>query len=143
MANKHGLKFTEPSRTKQNERDRCDIRNIIKRYKTTGKLPLSAHAQNGPMFGEFHNLPTYHEMSNIIIEARAKFMSLPSALRKDFDNDPGEMIAFLQNPENKEEAIRMGLMVPPPRKKPDVTDQLNDIKEALTPPKEPQKEPKK
>lgn len=132
---KHALKFDQPSRTKQNERDRCDIRNIIRRYQQTGQLPLSVHAKNGPMFGEFHELPTYHEMSNIILEARAKFMSLPSALRKDFDNDPGKLIEYLQNPENDEEAVKLGLKVPPPRKKPAVPLTVDDIKKALEPTK--------
>jgi hypothetical protein len=37
-------------------------------------------------------------------------MALPADLRARFSNNPEELINFLDNPENKDEAIRLGLL---------------------------------
>ena len=37
-------------------------------------------------------------------------MDLPAKIRQRFNNNPAELIAFLQNSDNIEEAVELGLM---------------------------------
>lgn len=43
-------------------------------------------------------------------EAANRFMGLPHKLRKRFHNSPKELWDFLQDPENADEAVRLGLL---------------------------------
>jgi phage internal scaffolding protein len=45
-----------------------------------------------------------------IMEAQNRFMELPAKVRKEFDNDPGAFLAFLENPNNYDRAIELGLI---------------------------------
>lgn len=101
-----------PSLTQQQFKEEADINNIIASYNTTGLLtnPLVASARQ-PMFGDFSNLPEdYMQVQNQLLEAQANFMDLPAKIRQRFNNNPAELIAFLQNPDNFDEAVELGLM---------------------------------
>ena len=37
-------------------------------------------------------------------------MSIPSDIRKQFDNNPGKFYEFVSNPDNKDELIKMGFI---------------------------------
>jgi phage internal scaffolding protein len=50
---------------------------------------------------------------NQVIAAEDEFMRLPADLRARFENDPAQLIEFLENLENKDEAIKLGLVNPP------------------------------
>jgi hypothetical protein len=43
------------------------------------------------------------------------FMSLPAKIRSRFQNDPGAFLDFVQNPENRDEMIELGLAKAQPR----------------------------
>ena len=47
-------------------------------------------------------------MNQIIAEQEA-FNSLPSDIRKKFDNDPAEFLEFVSDEKNNDEMIQMGL----------------------------------
>jgi phage internal scaffolding protein len=99
---------TEPSLTKQSFKDACDINNILKKYVRNGVNPfvITQSAQ----FGDYTDLPTYQESLNLVTDAQESFDSLPASLRKRFDNDPGLLMDFLSHPENRAEAINLGLI---------------------------------
>ena len=40
-------------------------------------------------------------------------MTLPADLRKRFSNDPGQLLSFLENEDNRAEAIKLGLVNAP------------------------------
>jgi len=40
-------------------------------------------------------------------------MTIPSDIRKKFDNDPGKFYEFVSNPDNKEELKQMGFIETP------------------------------
>jgi phage internal scaffolding protein len=40
-------------------------------------------------------------------------MALPAQIRSRFDNDPAKLIDFLENEQNHDEAIKLGLVNPP------------------------------
>lgn len=101
-----------PSLAQQQFKEEADINNIIASYNTTGLLtnPLVASARQ-PMFGDFSNLPQdYMQVQNQLLQAQADFMDLPAKIRQRFNNSPAELISFLQNPNNFDEAVELGLM---------------------------------
>lgn len=105
------VRFSKPSMTEQHHLNDVNINSIISRYNRTGVLgdPFRAYAPG--VFGDFSEVKDFHGLNNEIVEAKEKFMDLPSALRKRFNNDPLELIDFLQDSRNDEEAIKLGLKV--------------------------------
>jgi phage internal scaffolding protein len=100
------VQCNDKSRTKQAMKDECDVNLIVKNFSRTG---LIEHRNNHRGdYGEFSQID-FHEAMNTVIKAEAMFMELPAKTRKEFLNDPGEFLAFVQNPENKDKLIEMGL----------------------------------
>lgn len=69
-----------------------------------------------------------------ITKAQETFESLPSALRKKFDNNPAQYLDFVQNPENIEELYSMGLAQRPPKEEPVQVVVTNPPTDPETPP---------
>lgn len=103
-------KIEGPTKTQQNFKKECDINNILKKYRKTGLLEhVNQYA------GKYEDLsePTdYQTALNIVISAQASFDSLPSDLRRKFDNDPGKFLDFATNPDNYESMKDLGLTKP-------------------------------
>lgn len=99
------------SRTQQHMKDECDINKIMARVRRGSAI---THINNRvPMYGDFTKMPSYKDALNVVINARNAFMALPALVRERFHNDPHELISFVQDPSNKDEAIRLGLVNPP------------------------------
>jgi len=105
-----GLRCEDATRTQQHFKDETDINNILRMFNITGQLPKKALT---PQYGDFTGIGDYHGALNAVIAAEGEFMTLPAALRARFDNDPQELIEFLNNPENKDEALALGLVKKP------------------------------
>lgn len=104
------LHFTRPDRAKQSFKDECDINLIMKRYEQTGQID---HLANRPIvYGDVPALD-FQQAMGLVVEAREQFGLLPAAVRDRFGNDPAQLMAFLENPANKEEGIRLGLLKAP------------------------------
>lgn len=103
-----GIIFTEPTMAQQHFKDECDVNTILRNYETTGLL---THVANGtPSYGDFSSVLEFQQAQNILIEAQDAFEALPASLRKRFDNDPAVMLEFIENPDNREEAEKLGLL---------------------------------
>lgn len=103
-----GITFDEPSMAQQHFKDECDVNNILRKYELTG---LVTHVANGtPSYGDFSSVLEFQQAQNILIEAQDAFEALPASLRKRFDNDPAVMLEFIENPDNREEAEKLGLV---------------------------------
>ena len=105
-----GLTFTDPSHTQQHFRDECDINEILMRYSKTGVLP---HVNPSPP--EYRDLAQeldYHQAMTFLVHAQDQFNELPARTRARFGNDPGQLLEFLQDPENTDEAVKLGLIPP-------------------------------
>ncbi len=87
-----------------------DINSIVRKYKKTGQLPALTEPGH---YGNFHLADDFHDAQNRILLAEDLFMALPSEVRKRFDNDPGEFLEFVNDPENLEEAQELGLLEKP------------------------------
>jgi len=103
-----GITFTYPTMAQQHFKDECDVNNILRKYESTG---LVTHVANGtPSYGDFSSVLEFQQAQNILIEAQDAFDALPASLRKRFDNDPAVMLEFIENPDNREEAEKLGLV---------------------------------
>nr|QJB20819.1 MAG: internal scaffolding protein [Microvirus sp.] len=104
-----GLKFEDPSLTKQSFADECDFNAVMGRWERTGTIE---HVNTAiPQFSDVSALPDYQAALNTVIAANAAFEALPSGLRERFSNDPAQLVAFLENADNKAEAVKLGLIV--------------------------------
>lgn len=102
------LEFNFPSLTEQHHKDDCDINVVLRRYMKTGVLPEAAR---GGVYGDFTaSASDFREAMNVITEARERFEALPSEVRERFSNSPEKLLAFLDDPENRTEAIKLGLV---------------------------------
>lgn len=120
------FKSNQPTKTEQSHENETNINKIIKRYQKTGMLPIS---NKTAMYGDFTGSIDYHEANNRIATAKTNFLALPSDLRKRFDNDPGKLLDFLQDENNRQEAIELGLIpkpVPNHKTEPPVEDQKTE-----------------
>lgn len=99
------------SMTQQHHAEDADINTIMNRYIERGVLPLGRVGQ--PMFGDFSGDFSLQSAQDAIIEAKDKFYELPSKIRAKFKNDPFKLIDFIENVDNQDEAISLGLIEEP------------------------------
>lgn len=78
------MRFTEPSQAVQSERDACDINNIIRRYRTTGILPVGTRNPASAVFADCVSVPSFEEAQDIIANAKSSFEALPVEERAKF-----------------------------------------------------------
>jgi phage internal scaffolding protein len=102
-----GLECKGKSLAKQSFKEECDINTIVRMFGVTGKVPVTAIE---PSYGDFSGVNDYHSAMNKIKEAEASFMALPAKLRQKFDHDPNALLNFLENEQNRDEAIQLGLI---------------------------------
>lgn len=110
---KQGIVFKEPTMTIQSEKDNCDINVIMSRYATCGTpLPYRTDGVE-PVYADVSELGDYMENYQRCKQAEEMFNSLPSALRKELDNNPANLLPFIQDEKNKERCYEYGLLNKP------------------------------
>jgi phage internal scaffolding protein len=137
---KYVFKTSGESLTQQHFKEECDVINIIKRHDRNG---IIEHVQRGQArYGDFSEVADYREALDLVRDAQDEFMTIPSDIRKKFDNDPGKFYEFVSNPDNKEELKTMGFIETPNVGKPSSvpTKALSEAGEPSTA-QEAQKEP--
>jgi len=100
----------EPSLTDQSQAPQTDINNIMKAYMKTGDEALLKRRA-----GQYADLTQIGDLSEALSQiqlAEEAFMDLPSDLRYRLNNDPSQFIEYLNDPQNTDEAIRLGFLVP-------------------------------
>lgn len=105
-----GLHCKDESLTEQEHLEECDINYIAERFMKTGMAP---QVVNMPTYGDFSGIFDFQTAMNVITQAKQEFMSLPAKIRTRFNNDPQELVAFFEDPTNKDEAIRLGFINKP------------------------------
>ena len=101
-----------PSMTQQQFADECDVNNILANYARTGDISLISKGQG--FYGDASDYPVdFNTAMQIVLDAQDRFDELPSRVRERFDNDPAKFLTFIDNPENRDEAIKLGLIVLP------------------------------
>jgi len=111
------VKGFEKSETQQHLKEEVDVNHIVARALRTGILgdPLAIGRREG-IFADVSAVGDFHSSLRRIDAAKEAFMELPADLRKRFNHDPANLLAFLADPANKEEAVKLGLVKPDPVK---------------------------
>lgn len=106
-----GLKCLDPTRTQQQFKDEVDINTIAKNFGITGRMPVNVRM---PTFGDFEDVVDYQTALNAARRASQSFMAMPAEVRARFENNPQRFLEFCSDPNNREEAIKLGLVPKPP-----------------------------
>lgn len=108
----------EPSLTQQNMKDSTDVHQIMKKYtKNQQDAFLKSPVAQG-IYSDTASMPSYQTAMEFVAKADSAFELLPSNIRSRFRNDPQQLMDFLQNPKNKEEAINLGILKKPVQTEP-------------------------
>ncbi|WNK14677.1 MAG: internal scaffolding protein [Microvirus sp.] len=99
----------EPSMTQQSFAAECDINTIVRMFGVTGELPSGVRM---PTYGDFSGVFDFHSAVNAISAARESFDQMPAEVRYRFHNDPAEFVDFCSAEANRDEAIKLGLVLP-------------------------------
>lgn len=96
--------------TQQQFKEEADINVIVARFGLTGEIPGDFQA---PVSGDFSNVGDFQSAMNAVRTAQESFMRLPADLRLRFNHDPQVLMRFLDDPGNRDEAIKLGLVNKP------------------------------
>lgn len=113
--NTEGFVCSTPTMTVQDEavKASCDVNNIVRRHAETGLWgDTFAPSERYPSFGDFSQVPDFHSAQLILAHSNEEFMSLPSGIRKRFNNDVSQLLSFLDDESNFDEAVKLGLIEP-------------------------------
>lgn len=108
---------SEPSRTQQQFKERVNVNNIMAKYKKTGLIEHVAAIQG--QYGDFSRARDFHSAQQALVDASNRFNGLPAELRDYFGNDPGKLLDFVGDVNNRDKAIELGLIPKPPEKAPE------------------------
>lgn len=100
----------EPSMTKQEFADDCDINKILSKFQITGAL--NHFAKWAPSYGDF-SACDFQEAQNLLIRARQMFDELPSSIRNMVATPQG-FLDFVNDPANADKMLQLGLREAPP-----------------------------
>jgi len=126
------------TRTQDQFKKDCDVNEIVAKYRRTGSVTHVRNAASG-VYADLTELPmNLMEAQQVVLHAQQAFETVPSAVRNRFGHDPNQLISFLADPANKDEAIKLGLVTPPPPIKSDpILTELQILNKNLNPKKKP------
>lgn len=104
-----GLLCKDKSLTQQQFLEESDINTLVERFHLTGEMP---QLQQLPAYTDYEGIFDFQTAMNTIRAAEETFMTLPAKLRARFHNEPQEFLEFCSDPENKDEARKLGLLKP-------------------------------
>jgi len=108
-SDKSGLACLDASLTQQQFKDEADINTIVDRFMKSGVMPTPT---NMPQYVDYEGVFDFQSAMNAVRAADENFMRMDAKIRARFNNSPQEFLEFFGNPENTQEAIRLGLAIP-------------------------------
>ena len=102
----------EESITIQDNGD-SDLNVIMKRFGINdgSQLPAELGITDPRYYGDFTESPEdLRQVLDTFREAEERFNQLPPKLRERFNNRPLQLMEFIQNPENLDEAVKLKLL---------------------------------
>lgn len=88
-----------------------DINKIVKRIEKGMPVPVL----NGePFYGDVSGFSGLQDAIIKVQDAEDVFMQFPADIRERFENDPVKFVEFLDDDKNRDEAIKLGIIPPPP-----------------------------
>lgn len=103
----------EPSMTRQEFMEECDINALMKRYEGHVIGGPGNLAPVVPVYVDWTQMPT--DLMNYMdrmFEAENAFMTLPAVVRKEFDNSAAAFVEFAADPGNLDQMRSWGLAPP-------------------------------
>jgi phage internal scaffolding protein len=100
----------EPSLTRQEFAEECDINTIMARYEASGVISHVNRAT--PMYLDTTDYPDLQGAMDQFREASLAFKALPAVVRREFDNDPQLFVDFASDPANLPRMREWGLAAP-------------------------------
>jgi phage internal scaffolding protein len=99
----------EEVRVEQSHKDEVNINNIVRKHglELIAKTQALQELRFDDVVGN-----DFQESMNMLLKAKESFESVPSEIRKRFDNDPAKFMDFVHNGDNKDEMVKLGLMRP-------------------------------
>lgn len=101
-----------PSRTSQSEEAGANINNMVRRH----NLKVNELTHVATTLGEFRDisdLPDLQTAMNIVADANSAFQELPGEVRHLMDHNVGNFLPFIDDPENLDQCIELGLLPAP------------------------------
>jgi len=77
----------------------------------TGELPQGLAT---PLQGDFTSVTDFQSAMDLILKSQQTFMEMPADVRTRFDNDPHRFLDFVSDTANRDEARKLGLLIPEP-----------------------------
>lgn len=100
-----GSRNDEPTMTQQHFTAECDVNNILAKFVRTGILDTI-----GPgTYEDVSDSLDYLTALQTIQRANEVFEALPSKIRAEFQNDPAQYLAFVEDSSNLERGIELGI----------------------------------
>lgn len=96
--------------TQQSAAGECDMNEIMRRAMAGAAVQHVNPA--APVYGSLIGQGDLRDAMNLVVEANRLFMELDPFVRKRFDNDPAKLLDFVSDPQNREEAGKLGLLKP-------------------------------
>lgn len=93
--------------TEQGHKKECDVNNIIKKYDKTGLITHVSRIE--AKYGDLTGVD-FKEAMDMVTNAQNMFNELPVEIRNRFKNDPAKLIEFMEDGNNRDEAIEIGLI---------------------------------
>lgn len=95
--------------TQQHHKAECDINKIIEKYDKKGVITHISRFE--AKFGDLTGLD-FKTMQDKVANALSMFEALPWKIKARFGNSPANLLEFMEHPENRPEAIKLGLIDP-------------------------------
>jgi len=99
-----------PRRTKQEFKGECDVNRIVDLFRKGAPLPVQIHQGQ---FADVSELGDYKTALDTVMEAEAVFKTLPMAVKERCDNSVAGFLDFVNDPDNAEDLIELGLVAKP------------------------------
>lgn len=120
-----GELIRDEGKTRQDQADDADINLIVKRFGLTGQLPQVR--PKIPLEADFRDAGDFDlgAALRFVRAADAAFMAYPAEVRARFENDPVKFLSFVENEDNKEECVRLGIF---PKEPPPPVKEILDVR---------------
>jgi phage internal scaffolding protein len=122
--------------TVQHQKEACDAKNIVARHKIVKGFDIFDNYRDATVSNEVIDLTSlpsdFVQAQNQINYAQQQFEALPAKVRKNFNNNSREFLSFVQNPENIDELIRLGLATQRPVEESNVKENNENIQNNST-----------
>lgn len=105
----HGSINEEPSLTHQSFKEECDINTLLSNMAANGLFPDDHQPLN---YKDCVASVDYKTALDIIIQSEDAFYSLEANIRARFNNDPAQLLEFLEDKNNRVEAENLGIITP-------------------------------